>query len=300
MGAYRLEPTPLDQERPVVRKWELNGLSLQSITSPAIDARGGHSAPAICSLFRPSTGLFAINSDRLRRLDAAPGDLSYYPANTDFRISCGAPHNYAIVNMTSDRLASITADVCDDDPATLDVTMRIRTPNAIHLAHLLHSFVTGTEAWGMLYLESLLNLVVAEAIRQARPAPTPLIRSSLSPTVLRRVLGYIEEHIADDVSLELLASVAGLSPYHFARCFRQDTGKPPFRYIMDRRLERAGSLLATAKLPIADIAAQCGFSSASHFSTVFRKAFGVAPMQYRADRSELASPFTAFHSTVRL
>lgn len=287
MGGYRLDPIPPDQERPVVREWTLNGLILQSIASPAITARGGHGGPAICSLFRASPGWVAINSDRLRKLDSAPGDLSYFPGGTEFHIACDAPHHYAIVSMTPERLASITADICDDGPAALGVSVPIRTPNALHLTRLLHNVVITAdgEGWGPLYLESLLTLIAAEAIRQARRAPTPVVRSSLSPAVLRRVLDYVEEHLAEELSLESLGSVAGLSPYHFARCFRQDTGKPPCRYVMERRLERAGSLLATTKLPIADVAARCGFPNPTHFSTVFRKVLGVTPMQYRADRS---------------
>ncbi|HEY0834466.1 MAG TPA: AraC family transcriptional regulator [Azospirillum sp.] len=285
MQTYRLEPILQDQGHPKVEDWDAGGFALTCITAPAMTARGGHDVAGICSLFRPSKGLVAVNSDRFRTLDSAPGDLSYFPAGTDFQIACDEPHHYAIVGIPPERLASFTADVCDVDASKLAATSPIRTPNAAPLTRLLLNYIAEPQVWGTLYRESLLTLVAAEAIRHASPMQAVSVRASLSPAVLRRVLDYIEEHVADDISLQALAAVAGLSPYHFARCFKQDVGRSPYRYVTDRRLQRAGRLLATTRLPVADIAVRCGFSRPGHFSTTFRRVFGVTPLRYRIDRS---------------
>jgi AraC family transcriptional regulator len=99
---------------------------------------------------------------------------------------------------------------------------------------------------------------------------------------LRAVLEYIEEHLDAGPSLEQLAAVARLSPYHFARQFKAATGLPPHQYVILRRVERAKQLLqAGTGLSLADVAARAGFSDQSQFSHHFKRLVGVAPGQFR-------------------
>jgi AraC family transcriptional regulator len=69
--------------------------------------------------------------------------------------------------------------------------------------------------------------------------------------------------------------------YAFARWFKSTFGVPPHRYVLQRRIERAQALLRATALPLTHIALECGFYSASHFSTVFKKNIGVTPTEYR-------------------
>jgi AraC-like DNA-binding protein len=121
-----------------------------------------------------------------------------------------------------------------------------------------------------------------EGFRQvwSRATPVSPAKYSLAPTVRRRVLDYIKANLTVELSLSDLAAVAGLSPYHLARCFRQEVGTPPHRYVRDRRLEQACQLLAQTNLPIAEIAAGCGFARQSHLTTAFRKSLGITSGQY--------------------
>ena len=77
---------------------------------------------------------------------------------------------------------------------------------------------------------------------------------------------FIEDHLGDELTVARLADEACLSPFHFARAFRSATGTAPHRYLTERRLERARTLLAEDALSIAEIAARCGFSSQSYFT----------------------------------
>ena len=100
---------------------------------------------------------------------------------------------------------------------------------------------------------------------------------------MRRVLAYMQE--ADhSPTLPELAGLCDLSPTHFARAFRATTGWPPHRYLMGLRMRRAQSLLEDTTLPIAEVAMRCGFEQTSSFSTAFRKALGVSPRAWRAER----------------
>jgi AraC family transcriptional regulator len=99
---------------------------------------------------------------------------------------------------------------------------------------------------------------------------------------LQTVLGFIHEHLAEDLSAQLLADRAQVSLAHFRRLFQEAMGAPPHRYILAARLEQARKLLTTTTLPISRIAGDCGFSSQSHLTASFRAAHAATPAQYRA------------------
>src|SRR5262249_34422664 len=101
----------------------------------------------------------------------------------------------------------------------------------------------------------------------------------------RAVRQHLEDHLADPVSLAAMAELAQLSPYHFARAFKQSFGMPPHRYHMQLRIERAKALLAKGHLSVAEIAVGVGFSETSAFSASFRKLTGSAPSLYRRSYS---------------
>jgi AraC family transcriptional regulator len=93
---------------------------------------------------------------------------------------------------------------------------------------------------------------------------------------------YIEEHLDAELTLDHLAGVAHLSPYHFARLFKNSTGLPPHQYVIARRVERAKDLLrGKDRFPLVDIAAEVGFSSQSHFTRHFKRLVGVTPKHFR-------------------
>ena len=112
----------------------------------------------------------------------------------------------------------------------------------------------------------------------------PKVRGGLAPAVARRVKEYIEQHLDKPLLLADLAAQAGLSEFHFARMFKHDTGLAPHQFVMHTRLQQAEKLLRHSLLPLTQIALECGFSSASHFSNRFKAAYGFAPMQMRQGR----------------
>jgi AraC family transcriptional regulator len=97
------------------------------------------------------------------------------------------------------------------------------------------------------------------------------------------VIDFIESHLAEDIALEDLASVAGSSRFHFSRAFREATGFPPYRFLIHRRIDAAKTLLLQDTLTIAEIAEQCGFNSQSQFSAMFRRVFGSSPARFRRE-----------------
>ena len=115
-------------------------------------------------------------------------------------------------------------------------------------------------------------------------APPDYSVGGLAPRALQRVREYVEEHLSENIELETLADIAGLSKWHFARAFKQSVGTPPHFYLVQRRLERAQELLAETDLPLAQIALKIGFSDQSHFSRRFRTLLGLTPRSFRRSK----------------
>ena len=100
----------------------------------------------------------------------------------------------------------------------------------------------------------------------------------------RTVRDYVREHLRENIGLNDLAAAVSLSRFHFARRFKQSTGKTPHAYVLEERLARAQVLLRRTSRPLPDVAAQSGFSDQSHMNRVFGRLTGITPGQYRASR----------------
>ncbi len=98
--------------------------------------------------------------------------------------------------------------------------------------------------------------------------------ASFTPRHYKRVLDHVAAHYSGHITLEDMADVAGISPYHFARLFKRTIGQPPYQFVMAYRVEQAKKLMADRTRPIADIALACGFSDQVHFSRVFKRLSG--------------------------
>ncbi len=133
------------------------------------------------------------------------------------------------------------------------------------------------DAWALILGEAALKHFSGFAAVPP-PAKQP---SGLSQTAQRRVFEYVEAHLESPVGLADMAEAAGMSPYHFARCFKISTGMTPHHFVVQQRVERAKHLLGASELSLAQIAFACGFSSQSHMTTVFKRVTGHTPARFR-------------------
>ncbi|ALE89569.1 helix-turn-helix domain-containing protein [Pseudomonas versuta] len=108
------------------------------------------------------------------------------------------------------------------------------------------------------------------------------LKGGLAAYQRRQLVDMIEQQLAEPLNIGQLAAHCALSPYHFARMFRQSFGLPPHQYLLARRLARARDLLRNSALGLGDIALACGFASASHFANRFKQTVGATPGEYRA------------------
>lgn len=132
------------------------------------------------------------------------------------------------------------------------------------------------DSWALMLSEILVSRFSSHAERNVRAS-----YGKLPAHRLAYVIDFIEANIAEDLSLAAMANVASMSVYHFARRFRDTIGMSPHAYVTMRRLRKAQELLKVGRLPLIYVAAACGFCSQAHFTTVFGRAVGAAPGEYR-------------------
>jgi AraC family transcriptional regulator len=136
---------------------------------------------------------------------------------------------------------------------------------------------------GLLYGD-LLGMAFAVALLQkctGETNSTPPVRGGLHPMRLKRVIEYIEANLAREVRLTDLARVATMSHFHFARVFRSSIGVTPHQFLMERRVDRAKTLLLLGRRTITEIAHECGYPSGGHLARAFRKSVGASPTEWR-------------------
>jgi AraC family transcriptional regulator len=220
-----------------------------------------------------------------RQTPPPAGSISLVPAGcpTRWRFS---GHKESLHIDLEPGLVGRVAESFDLDPARLTVPPL----DGLDLPHLrtamlaVDAELTAGGIGGRLVAESLANVMAVQLLRHFAPASvtTPPPGGVLPREKLRAVVDYIHAHLGAEVSLDELAAVAHLSPYHFARLFKNSTGLPPHQYVIARRVERAKELLRGRVRPaLAEVAAEVGFADQSHFTRHFRRLVGVTPKRFQ-------------------
>lgn len=100
---------------------------------------------------------------------------------------------------------------------------------------------------------------------------------------IQQIIRYINEHLADDLSIDLLSEKSFTSRFYMMRKFKADTGYSIHQYINSKRLLLAKKLLASTTLPITQLCCQCGFKDYSSFSREFKRTFNITPTAFRSN-----------------
>ncbi|HEX6240248.1 MAG TPA: AraC family transcriptional regulator [Polyangiales bacterium] len=171
-----------------------------------------------------------------------------------------------------------------DHSRGLDLQHQFRDPRIEHIAWALEDERRSGYENGALYRESL-GLALSVHLLRRYAAPRP-IQGGLSPARLRRLTEYIDAHLAQELSLGELASIAGVSATHLKAQFRQSTGQPVHQYVMRQRVDRARHLLEETELSISQIALDTGFAHQSHLARCMRRLLGTTPSGVRRTFAE--------------
>jgi AraC family transcriptional regulator len=107
------------------------------------------------------------------------------------------------------------------------------------------------------------------------------LRDRLSARAHKFAVDYIEAHLAHDLTIGAIAKALSMSAGHFAHAFKSTVGIAPHRYVTERRIELAKSLLRNTELPISSVAARVGFTTHSHFTVTFQRMTAESPSAFR-------------------
>lgn len=107
---------------------------------------------------------------------------------------------------------------------------------------------------------------------------------------LRAARDHADRHYAEELDLEQLAAVAGLSKYYFQRLFTVTYGQSPAAYLSERRIERAQDLLRATNLTVTEICHLVGFTSLGSFSSRFRQMVGESPSEFQRRYAASGAP----------
>src|SRR6201997_4530356 len=219
----------------------------------------------------------------------APSKIRNFAKKLTF-VPAGCGYRERLETAASTRLTFLYLDptVLRSD-GEIDYAARVHFEDFIvwETAAKLKSAIENGQARRTLYLSALSSVLAMELSRcddnNDPDAALALTRGGLACWQKRAVVGYIEEHLGEQICLVTLARLARLSQHHFCRAFKKSFGIPPHQYQVRRRMEQAKLLLADPSISVTDVGFTVGYSQTSSFSVAFRKMTGWTPSEYRRE-----------------
>jgi len=216
---------------------------------------------------------------------AVHGDLDIVPAGTPSRWEMHDDNDTALLLSLPPALLRAVADQSGLNSARMEVRDRFQIRD-IELESLCWAMKREMELGypsGRLYLDALALAVTSRVVAQHSSVTKQMEKRNegLDGRRLKQVLSFIEDQLAEDLSLEKIAAVAGISASHLNALFRISMGVPVHQYVIQRRVEYAKRLLAHDGLSMAEIAVAAGFAHQSHMARHMRRVLGMSPLAMR-------------------
>ena len=227
-------------------------------------------------------GPVTVRRGRARLTDSQlvpPGGLFLHPAGCQLAVELGGRLDTVHVYLAGAALQ----DSSEGRPVELAEELGVTDPLVEQLMLALDGVVRQWQPAARTYVDHLGGLLAAHLVRthSTHRAPRPPTAAGLTDRQLARVRALMAERLAEPLPLADLAAVAGLSVSQFTRRFRAATGLAPHRFLIRLRVDAACRLLRSGSLPIAEIAASCGFSHQEHLTRVLRAHLGTTPAALR-------------------
>ncbi|PJI95841.1 AraC family transcriptional regulator [Acidovorax sp. 69] len=159
-----------------------------------------------------------------------------------------------------------------------------KDPLLSRMVHMLMLSLDDNSSMQPRFAEGIATSVAVHLLEHYRDSDPQTERIALlSARQLKRVEDLVESQMDEAVPLEAMAAQTGLSVFHFSRCFKATSGETPHQFVLNRRLDRAKTLLLDSQRSVAEVAAAIGFSTPSHFAQAFKRRWGATPGQFRRD-----------------
>lgn len=213
----------------------------------------------------------------------SPGSMILLAPGTRDRLHWQASSERLILSLQPDLLNRTAEELSIKAGADFENRWSLRDPALENLLLEMHKQAEAEWPLGSLYADLLASGLATSVLRRYGAGAVPALSASgkLPLPKLRRAMDYITENLHRDLRLEEIAHELELSPFHFARVFRESSGQTPYQYLLDQRIARAKALLRLGTTPVQDIAKESGFTSPASFVRAFRERVGVTPGEWR-------------------
>ncbi len=263
--------------------FQTSALTVRIATDPpgVIDAPARPVAGIVIHL-GPSVDIACRRASQSHRGRAVHGDVDIVPPHIASRWEVKQKDTALIIGVDGALLRSVAQERGVD---RFEILNRFQTRD-LYIERIGWALKTEMETHSTrrLYTDSLATELALHLLERHNSASNlKHDKASLSGRKLRLVLGYIEDNLAQDLSLRTLASLADIGISQFKKAFRESRGLPVHQYVIQRRVDRATVLLRDGKLPIAQVAAEAGFAHQSHLARHLRRITGVSPHRLRQD-----------------
>lgn len=212
------------------------------------------------------------------------GDIVLIPAHSSSYHTWDRDMEYSSLFLEPTHIAQIAYEsIVDVDRFEILPCFATPDPLIYQFCQALKSELELCELCNRFYVDHLIAALSMHLIRNYS-TQEPSIRDysdGLSKCKLQQAISYIKEHLTENLSLQEMSGVVGMSPHYFTSLFKVSTGMSAYQYVIHCRMERAKHLLCKEDLSIAEVSLQVGFQNQSHFTNVFRKHTSTTPKMYR-------------------
>jgi AraC family transcriptional regulator len=277
-------PAPISSSRP--RGW--SGVILERYRLQGVDATVRSAAVLVTVQLAPTVSIVETGRKQLERRRIAKGDVTVTPPGQVKGWRHPEQAEFVALWLAPALIERIAAEADALPLRAVEIIENFGTPD-LHIERIGLSLLCELEheeIGASVYVESLANELAVHLLRRYSTAARAAMpcADTLPGYKLRRVTEYMNDNLGRDLTLSEIARTVGMSPYYFAHVFKQTTGLSPHKYLVARRVACAESLLRETDLPITEIAHRVGYSSQSHFSTLFHRAATMTPKTFRQQR----------------
>jgi AraC family transcriptional regulator len=264
---------------------DLNGFSLAHHRQPAWEIPE-HSVSNHKIVIHLASVTIEQEIDRQLRLTKVyPGDICILPANTLHKCRWIDSTEFLTISVESKLINSIANRLNPAENIEILPIFAQKEPLIQQIGLSLLGELQSQQIMNGCYVNSLVDILIMRLLKEyGRKIPKNFeLGEGLNAFKLQQALDYINNNLDRELRLADIAFTLKMSPFYFARSFKQSMGIPPYQYLTQRRIDRAKLLLSNSSLSILEIVQSIGFRSQSHFTRVFREYTGTTPKQYRRE-----------------
>ncbi|UTW59881.1 helix-turn-helix transcriptional regulator [Kordiimonas sp. SCSIO 12603] len=213
------------------------------------------------------------------------GRLCIMPKGQETSWEIAGPINFAHLYISDEQLDFFTSRTFERDSRLINLKDTVYKQDEILRTLMLKRLQLDYEgaATSLLAKEETTNEILYRLTTNhcSGAVPGSALKGGLSHMQLKKVMAFVDESTCASPSLEDMAEVVGLSPFHFARMFKKSCGLSPASFVMRHRLEKVKDLLVNSDKCLASISAVTGFAQQSHMTERFKRYTGTTPAKWR-------------------